>query len=39
VSPAFRAVLEADPRKFSGEAQDFRRRTTLGDHYFDLDIA
>ena len=39
MSPAFRAVLEAGSRKFSGESQDFHRRTTVGDHYFDLDIA
>jgi len=39
VSPAFRAVLEAGSRKFSGESQDFHRGTTVGDHYFDLDIA
>ncbi|WP_292430738.1 GMC family oxidoreductase [Mesorhizobium sp.] len=31
-------VLEAGSREFGDESQDFYRGTTVGDHYFDLDI-
>ncbi|RUU94853.1 GMC family oxidoreductase, partial [Mesorhizobium sp. M7A.T.Ca.TU.009.01.3.1] len=31
-------VMEAGPREFSDESQDFYRGSTVGDFYFDLDI-